>query len=85
MLRLSEIERLIRTQRLIVPPPSRSTLIGLCDNGTFETAPRRRSRDPYLVTENSFLRWVESLSGKVKGTGNIAATQSLKVRLPRTV
>jgi hypothetical protein len=64
MLRLAEIERLIRTSRLIVPPPSRHTLIALCDDGTFETAPRRKARDPYLVTEDSFLKWVEGLSGK---------------------
>jgi len=64
MLRLSEIERLIRKQRLIVPTPSRRTLIALCEDGTFQTAPRRRPRDPYLVTEDSFLNWVANLCGK---------------------
>jgi hypothetical protein len=63
MLRLSEIERLIRKDRLIVPTPSRRTLIRLCDEGIFETAPRRKPRDQYLVSEESFLRWVASLSG----------------------
>ena len=65
LLRLGEIDRLIRTRRLIVPPPSRHKLIALCEDGTFETPPRPSTRSPYLVTEESFLRWVESLSGKV--------------------
>ena len=63
MLRLSEIERLIRKERLIVPTPSRRTLLRLCEDGTFTIAPRRRVRDPYLVTEESFLAWVASLCG----------------------
>jgi len=64
MLRLNEIERLIRKDRLIVPTPSRRTLIRLCEEGTFRTAPRRRLRDPYLVTEESFLNWVAALCGR---------------------
>jgi hypothetical protein len=63
MLRLCEIERIIRKERLIVPAPSRRALIVLCDNGTFETASRTYPRAPYLVTEESFLKWVEGLSG----------------------
>jgi len=62
MLRLAEIERIIRKERLIVPPLSRRMLIRLCDEGVFQTAPRTRPRDPYLVTEESFLKWVKSLS-----------------------
>jgi hypothetical protein len=69
MLRLSEIERILRRERLIVPPLSRRMLITLCDNGVFDTAPRVRTRDPYLVTEESFLRWVAGLSGGLKGRG----------------
>ena len=67
MLRLSEIERIIRKERLIVPPLSRRMLITLCDNGVFQTAPRPTLRAPYIVTEKSFLKWVAGLSGKKVG------------------
>ena len=63
LLRLSEIERLIRIHRIIVPPLARRTLIAMCEDGTFETAPRRRSNSKYLVYEDSFLKWVESMTG----------------------
>ncbi|HEV7698692.1 MAG TPA: hypothetical protein VGO43_00540 [Pyrinomonadaceae bacterium] len=63
MLRLSEIERLIRKERLVVPPLSRRSLVAMCDDGTFETAPRSHKRARYLVTEESFLKWVKGLSG----------------------
>jgi hypothetical protein len=67
MLRLAEIERLIRKERLIVPPLSRRMLITLCDNGAFDIAPRTHARAPYLVTEESFLNWVARLSGRKVG------------------
>lgn len=66
MLRLSEIERLIRIHRIIVPPLSRRVLIALCEDGTFETARRRSSRSSYLVFEDSFLKWVASLNQKIE-------------------
>jgi len=69
MLRLSEIERILRKERLIVPPLSRRMLITLCDNGVFDTAPRSHSRAPYLVTEESFLKWVAGLSSGLKRRG----------------
>jgi hypothetical protein len=62
-LRLSEIERLIRKHRIIVPAPSRRALINLCEDGTFDTAPRRSNGDCWLIYEDSFLHWVESLDG----------------------
>jgi hypothetical protein len=62
-LRLSEVERLIRLHRIIVPPPSRRMLIALCEDGTFEVGKRRTSREPYLVYEDSFLKWVKELEG----------------------
>lgn len=67
MLRLSEIERIIRARRIIVPPLSRRALIAMCENGTFETAPRTTNASIYLVTEESFLRWVAGLWGKKVG------------------
>jgi len=62
-LRISEVERLIRINRIIIPPPSRRALLAMCEDGTFETAPRRSARANYLVYEDSFLKWVESLDG----------------------
>ena len=61
-LRLSEVERLIKAHRIIVPPPSRRKLVEMCDDGTLETAAHRPGQ-PYLVYEDSFLRWVRSLDG----------------------
>ncbi len=60
-LRISEVERLIRIHRIIVPPLSRRTLVTMCEDGTLEYAPRRQARANYLVYEDSFLNWVESL------------------------
>ena len=62
-MRLSEIERIIRVHRIIVPPPSRSTLIRMCEDGTFETARNSPAKLGWLVYEDSFLRWVEGLDG----------------------
>ena len=60
-LRVSEIERLIRIHRIIVPPLSRRTIVRLCEEGIFKTVPRKAARDPYLIYENSFLEWVKGL------------------------
>lgn len=60
-LRLSEIERLIRKHRIIVPPLSRRILIEMCEDGTFETVGTHRAGQVWLVFEDSFLRWVKSL------------------------
>ena len=62
-LRLSEIERLIRIHRIVTPPPSRNKLIAMCEDGTLETAPRASLRQPWLVYEDSFLRWIKELDG----------------------
>lgn len=63
-LRLSEIERLIRAKRIIMPPPSRRNLLMLCEDGTFETAPRNGIRSHYLVYEDSFLKWLQEMDGE---------------------
>ena len=60
-LRLSEIERLIKKHRIIIPTPSRRKLIELCEDGTFEHVPRKVAREAYLVYEDTFLRWVREL------------------------
>jgi hypothetical protein len=63
-LRLSEVERLIRIKRIIVPPLSRRTLLALCEDGTLETAPGRRANQTYLIYEDSFLKWVREMDGE---------------------
>lgn len=60
-MRLSEIERLIKKHLIIVPPPSRQTLIRMCEEGIFETAGNKRSRIGWLVYADSFKKWVEQL------------------------
>jgi len=61
--RLSEIERILRRERIIVPPPSRTKLIALCEDGTFETAGTKPGPFGWLVYEDSFLGWLKSLDG----------------------
>ncbi|MEP7213497.1 MAG: hypothetical protein ABI791_10495 [Acidobacteriota bacterium] len=62
-LRLTEIERLIKKHRIIVPPLSRSTLVNMCEDGTFETAGTRPTTIGWLVFEDSFWKWVKDLDG----------------------
>ncbi|HMT06706.1 MAG TPA: hypothetical protein PKA82_01795 [Pyrinomonadaceae bacterium] len=70
-LRLSEIERHLRVHRVIIPTPSRSTLIALCEDGTLEATRRitiRKTRRPHwLVYEDSFLRWVAEMDETNQG------------------
>lgn len=56
-LRLSEVERLIRLYRIIVPCPSRQTLIRMCEEGTFETPTGAAGRGGWEIYEDSFWRW----------------------------
>ncbi len=60
-MRLSEIERVIKKHRIIVPPPSRQMLIRLCEDGTLETAGDRPTPMGWLVFEDSFLMWLRRL------------------------
>jgi hypothetical protein len=62
--RLSEIERILRKERYIVPPPSRTMLLGLIEDGTFETAGDSPTSLGWLVYEDSFRRWLRSLDGE---------------------
>jgi hypothetical protein len=63
-LRLSEIERLIKQHRVVVPPLSRAALVNLCEDGTFETAGSQPTKLGWLVFEDSFWAWVRSLDGE---------------------
>lgn len=58
-LRLSEVERLIRIHRIVIPPLSPRHLREMCEAGIFQTAPRTGRE--WLVYEDSFLDWVKSL------------------------
>jgi len=58
-LRLSEIARLVRIHRIVIPPLSPRRLREMCEDGIFETAPRTAGQ--WLVYEDSFLEWVKSL------------------------
>ena len=61
-LRLSEIERLIRRHRIVIPALSRRRLIEMCEEGTLEAAPHQPGQ-AWLVFEDSFVAWVKSLDG----------------------
>lgn len=61
--RLGEIERLIKKHRIIVPPPSRQTLVRMCEDGTFETAGTGPTSIGWLVFEDSFLKWAREMDG----------------------
>jgi hypothetical protein len=56
LLKLSEVERLIKKYRIMMPCPSRQTLIRMCEDGTFET-PGYRRRWVWTVYADSFWRW----------------------------
>lgn len=56
-LRLSEVERIIRVHRIVVPVPSRQTLIRMCEEGKFETPPRASTQSGWEVYEDSFWKW----------------------------
>lgn len=63
-LRLSEVQRLIEELRIIIPAPTRHTLIKMCEDGTFETLGNRPTNVGWLVFEDSFLRWAERMNGE---------------------
>ena len=56
--------RLIEKHRIITPPPSRSKLTKLCEEGVFETAGSQPSTFGWLVYEDSFWKWAAELDGK---------------------
>lgn len=63
-IRLSEIERILRKERVILPVPSRTKLTALCEDGTFETAGKKPGPFGWLVYEDSFKRWLQSLDAE---------------------
>ena len=63
-MRLAEVERIIRKERILIPPPSRSALIGLIEDGTFEATSNTPTKFGWLIYEDSFRQWVRSLDGE---------------------
>lgn len=63
-LKLSAVQRLIEKHRILVPAPSRRTLINMCEDGRFETASNPPGPLGWLVYEDSFWKWVRSLDGE---------------------
>jgi hypothetical protein len=63
-LRLSEVQRLIEKNRIIVPTPTRRTLTNMCEDGRLETAVNPPGKMGWLVYEDSFWKWVRSLDGE---------------------
>jgi hypothetical protein len=62
IMRLSEVERLIKRHRIIIPPLSRKTLQRMCEDGTLES-PSVAPGLGWLVYEDSFLSWIERIGG----------------------
>lgn len=56
-MRLSEIETILRVQRVLVPVPSRDSLIKLCEEGTLKGF-QEGGRGDWWVYESSFIAWV---------------------------
>lgn len=62
MLRLSEIETIMKEHKIMRTPPSRNTLIEMCEEGVFEAS---KTRFGWMVFEDSFESWVKSLQQKM--------------------
>jgi len=58
-LRLKEVEEILRRTRVLVPVPSRPTLIGLCEEGILDG--EKSASFGWIVTEESFKAWVRGL------------------------
>lgn len=58
VLRLTEIEQILKATRVITPVPSRHTLIAMIDDGSLEG---RKLSCGWVVYEDTFKRWVKSL------------------------
>lgn len=60
-LRLAEIEALIEQHRIIVPPPSRQTLIHWIEEGTLQG---KLTQLGWIVYQDSFVAWARSLEAE---------------------
>jgi hypothetical protein len=62
MLRLAMVEQIIRSNRLLVPPPSRPNLIALIEEGRIEG---KLTEYGWIMFEDSFIAWIKDLQGGV--------------------
>lgn len=60
-LRLGMVETLIKQHRIILPPPSRQTLITWIEQGVLEG---RLTQLGWIVYEDSFIKWARSLEAE---------------------
>lgn len=58
ILRLKYVESILRTNRIILPVPSRPTLIGWLEEGIWEG---KKMESGWVVYEDSFRAWVRGL------------------------
>ncbi len=54
---LAHVEQLIRKHRIVVPCPSRQTLIRMCEDGTFDAVESQPGRRGWMVYADSFWKW----------------------------
>ena len=54
---LQHVEYLIKKYRLMVPCPSRQTLIRMCEDGTFDAVEPGNGRGGWTVYADSFWAW----------------------------
>lgn len=63
-LRLGEVERVIKENRVIVPVPSRQSLIRLCESGKLETVGGAPTSLGWLVYEDSLWEWIREFDAE---------------------
>jgi hypothetical protein len=61
IIKLSEVEKILRREKIILPVPCRASLINNIEDGTFDG---KLHHGYYLITVESFERWVKSLQIK---------------------
>lgn len=62
MIKLSEVEKILRRNQIILPVPCRATLINYIDDGTYDGG--LCAKGYHLITVASFEHWVKSLQIK---------------------
>ena len=58
LMRLSDVEEVLRKSKIFYSVPSRPTLIEYCEDGTFDSI---KPRGEWLVYESSLVRFIEGL------------------------
>lgn len=65
-LRLGEVERIIKENRVIVPVPSRQSLIRMCESGKLETVGGAPTTLGWLVYEDSLWEWIREFDADIE-------------------